>query len=164
MGQFGRTFSHIDIFLITLQVILFEIDCAIFYTNFHELFCHFISWTKFGNSGKGPFIKEVSSNFCFLTPSTYPCLLFLLSSLISKSPFDGPTRQPLWGDVLYGWSLFKMFDYNLVKWCIFKSFSSTPARYFGMLWQKYDIFYVFWNLETLIVFTYKLHFKILYIE
>ena len=26
-----------------LQVILFEIDCAIFYTNLHELFCQFIS-------------------------------------------------------------------------------------------------------------------------
>ena len=28
-----------------LQVILFEINCAIFYTNLHELFCQFISWT-----------------------------------------------------------------------------------------------------------------------
>ena len=27
----------------TLQVILFEIDCAIFYTNLHEFFCQFIS-------------------------------------------------------------------------------------------------------------------------
>ena len=35
-----------------VQVILFEIVCAIFYTNFHGLFCQFISWTKFGNSGK----------------------------------------------------------------------------------------------------------------
>ena len=26
-----------------VQVILFEIDCAIFYTNLHELFCQFIS-------------------------------------------------------------------------------------------------------------------------
>ena len=43
MGQFGRTFSHIDIFLITLQVILFEIDCAIFYTNSHELFCQLLN-------------------------------------------------------------------------------------------------------------------------
>ena len=41
----------IDFFLV-VQVILFEIDCAIFYTNFHELFCQFIKWTKFGNSGK----------------------------------------------------------------------------------------------------------------
>ena len=29
-----------------LQVILFEIDCATFYTNLHELFCHFTSWTN----------------------------------------------------------------------------------------------------------------------
>ena len=28
---------------IFIQVILFEIDCAIFYTNLHELFCQFIS-------------------------------------------------------------------------------------------------------------------------
>ena len=33
-------------------------------------------------SDKGPFIKDVSSNFSFLTPPTYPCLLFLLNNLI----------------------------------------------------------------------------------
>ena len=27
-------------------------DCAIFYTNLHELFCQFISWTNWVNSGK----------------------------------------------------------------------------------------------------------------
>ena len=30
-------------FLWQVQVILFVIDCAIFYTNLHELFCQFIS-------------------------------------------------------------------------------------------------------------------------
>ena len=35
-----------------VHVILFEIDCAIFYTNLHELFCQFISWTNWVNSGK----------------------------------------------------------------------------------------------------------------
>ena len=35
-----------------LQVIHFEIDCAIFYTNLHELFFQFISWTNWVNSGK----------------------------------------------------------------------------------------------------------------
>ena len=35
-----------------IQVILFEIDCAFFYTNLHELFCQFISWTNWVNSGK----------------------------------------------------------------------------------------------------------------
>ena len=30
----------------------------------------------------GPSIKDVSSNFSFLTPPTYPCLLFLLNSPI----------------------------------------------------------------------------------
>ena len=39
-------------FTIIVQVILFEIDCAIFYTNLHELFCPFISWTNWINSGK----------------------------------------------------------------------------------------------------------------
>ena len=37
---------------VQIQVILFEIDCAIFYTNSHELFCQFISWTNWVNSGK----------------------------------------------------------------------------------------------------------------
>ena len=27
------------------------IDCTIFYTNLHELFCQFISWTNLVNSG-----------------------------------------------------------------------------------------------------------------
>ena len=35
-----------------VKVILFEIDCAIFYTNLHELFCQFINWTNWVNSGK----------------------------------------------------------------------------------------------------------------
>ena len=35
-----------------LQVILSEIDCAIFYTNLHELFCQFISWTNWVNYGQ----------------------------------------------------------------------------------------------------------------
>ena len=41
-----------DVFQPLIQVILFEIDCAIFYTNLHELFCQFISWTNWVNSGK----------------------------------------------------------------------------------------------------------------
>ena len=36
----------------SVQVFLFEIDCAIFYTNLHALFCQFISWTNWVNSGK----------------------------------------------------------------------------------------------------------------
>ena len=35
-----------------IQVILFKIDCAIFYTNLQELFFQFISWTNWVNSGK----------------------------------------------------------------------------------------------------------------
>ena len=35
-----------------IQVILFEIDCAIFYTNLHKWFCQFISWTNWVNFGK----------------------------------------------------------------------------------------------------------------
>ena len=37
---------------IQIQVILYEIDCSIFYTNLYELFCQFISWTNWVNSGK----------------------------------------------------------------------------------------------------------------
>ena len=37
---------------VILQVILFEIDCIIFYTHLHELFCQFISWTNWVNSSK----------------------------------------------------------------------------------------------------------------
>ena len=36
----------------SLQVILFEIDCSLFYTNLLELFRQFISWTTWVNSGK----------------------------------------------------------------------------------------------------------------
>ena len=35
-----------------VQVILFEIVCPIFYTYLHELFCQFINWTNWVNSGK----------------------------------------------------------------------------------------------------------------
>ena len=38
--------------IILYQVILFEIDCAIFDTNLHQLFCQFRSWTNWVNSGK----------------------------------------------------------------------------------------------------------------
>ena len=37
---------------VPVQVILFEIDCAIFYSNLHELFCQFISLANWVNSGK----------------------------------------------------------------------------------------------------------------
>ena len=41
-----------SVFLYPVQVILFEIDCAIFYTNLHDLFCQFISWANWVNSAK----------------------------------------------------------------------------------------------------------------
>ena len=51
--RWSRKFSNSEICCTRfLQVILFEIDCAIIYTNLHELFCHFISWTNWVNSGK----------------------------------------------------------------------------------------------------------------
>ena len=34
-----------------------------------------------------PSIKDVPSNFSFLTPPTYPCLLFLLNNLIQENSF-----------------------------------------------------------------------------
>ena len=39
---FSTTIRIVSV-IISVQVILFEIDCAIFYTNLHELFCQFIS-------------------------------------------------------------------------------------------------------------------------
>ena len=35
-----------------VQVILLEINCAILYTNLHELFCQFRIWTNWVNPGK----------------------------------------------------------------------------------------------------------------
>ena len=37
------------LFSFWIQVILFEVDCAIFYANLHELFGQFISWTYWVN-------------------------------------------------------------------------------------------------------------------
>ena len=42
-GQFGPEL---------LKIILFENNCTTFYTNLYELFCQFISWTNWVNSGK----------------------------------------------------------------------------------------------------------------
>ena len=41
-------FTSVQCSDLSLQVILFEIDC----TNLYELFCQFISWTNWVNSGK----------------------------------------------------------------------------------------------------------------
>ena len=38
-------------FIINIIIIIYEINCAI-YTNLHELFCQFIIWTNWVNSGK----------------------------------------------------------------------------------------------------------------
>ena len=73
----------------------------------------------------GPSIKDVSSNFNFLTPPTYPCLLFLLNNLISKSPFDGPSYLPLWGDVLYEWSLSNLSTVDTYKDFLFSHICHT---------------------------------------
>ena len=52
-GKFsGKEKGNINSCLTVVQVILFEIDCAIFYTNIHELFSQFISWTNWVKSGK----------------------------------------------------------------------------------------------------------------
>ena len=48
----SKTLKMDSLFIVLppVQVILFEIDCAIFYTN--ELFSQFVSWTNWVNSGK----------------------------------------------------------------------------------------------------------------
>ena len=38
--------------VLVIQVIFFKIDCPSFYSNLHELFCQFISWTNWVNAGK----------------------------------------------------------------------------------------------------------------
>ena len=38
--------------MVSLQFILFEIGCTIFYTNLHKLLCQFINWTNWLNSSK----------------------------------------------------------------------------------------------------------------
>ena len=45
-----------------IQVILFEIDCTIFDTNLNELFCQFISWTNWVNSG-----KFMETEYCWIS-------------------------------------------------------------------------------------------------
>ena len=46
----GKTYL-VSYFYFIVQVILCDIDCAIFFTNLHELFCQFNSWTNWVNSG-----------------------------------------------------------------------------------------------------------------
>ena len=47
---FSLIFIYLAMFAITyIQIIPFEIDCAIFYTSLHELFYQFISWTNWVN-------------------------------------------------------------------------------------------------------------------
>ena len=47
---FSLIFIYLAMFAITyIQIIPFEIDCAIFYTSLHELFYPFISWTNWVN-------------------------------------------------------------------------------------------------------------------
>ena len=46
-----RSLSYRQFEILRVQVILFEIDWTIFYTNLRELFCKFISWTNWVNSG-----------------------------------------------------------------------------------------------------------------
>ena len=43
---FLSSFSCLQVIQRHLQVIPFEIDCVISYTNLHELFCQFICWTN----------------------------------------------------------------------------------------------------------------------
>ena len=47
-----RSMIALDASALLIQVLLFEINCAIFYTNLHELFNQFICWTNWVNSGK----------------------------------------------------------------------------------------------------------------
>ena len=59
------------------QVILFEIDCAIFYTNLHGLFCKFISWTNWVNSGKFMDNCWISCQFMAVMKKVYDDLIII---------------------------------------------------------------------------------------
>ena len=47
-----NSFREYNTFSSSNNFILFEIDCAIFDTNLHQLFCQFRNWTNWVNSGK----------------------------------------------------------------------------------------------------------------
>ena len=68
-----------------LQVNLFEIDCAIFYTDLHELFCQFISWTNWVNSGKFMDNCLISSHVMADMKKVYDDIMVITCTEMSKS-------------------------------------------------------------------------------
>ena len=96
-----------------VQIILFEIvDCAIFYTDLHELFCQFISWTNWVNSGKFmgncwischvmADMKTVNNYLIIINlyPSTFNFLLKIWGTVVWHGLFFSgwdPIKQPFW--------------------------------------------------------------------
>ena len=73
-----------------VQVILFEIDCPIFYTNLHELFFQFISWTNWINSCKfmdNCWISCKIMKISYLDVLTYTTTLPAVTPLIPPALF-----------------------------------------------------------------------------
>ena len=66
-----------------LQVIPFEIDCAICYTNLHELFFQFTSWGPF----LGPHIFKIPQPNWYYWIANWVLMAFLWSSLLRDHPF-----------------------------------------------------------------------------
>ena len=74
-----------------VQAILFEIDCAIFYTNLYELFCQFMSWTNWVNSGK--FMDKIADYHVklWLIWKKFTVISYLLTCIKFKQAILGKT-------------------------------------------------------------------------
>ena len=70
-----------------VQVILFEIDFAIFYTNLHE-FYQFISWTNWVNSGKSMVNCWISCKVMADMEKFYKDLIIINLLRYHHSPYD----------------------------------------------------------------------------
>ena len=79
-----QTFVHLR----SVQVILFEIDCVIFYTNLHELFCQFISWTNWVYSSrimsKYGWYKKVYNNLIIINLYEDASIIHFINDLYKK--------------------------------------------------------------------------------
>ena len=124
-----------------VQVILFEIDCAIFYTNLHELFCQFISWTNWVNSGK-------LMNNCWISCQVMADMKKVYDDLIIINLYniDGPDDR-FNSDLTWKWKIFKWIIENKVR----ENLISIKFRYSEKATKIWPIFHSFF----LTLCTYK---------
>ena len=91
-----------------VQVILFEIDCAIFYTNLHELFCQFISWANWINSGK--FMDN-----CWISIQVLADMKKVYNDLIIINLYDGKSPVLWYHDTFWQYSA-QLYQSNGFSW------------------------------------------------